>query len=231
VSSPADTVTSTLDFEQAIAKLENRARRSRRRVSVISGLLAIGLFSVVITLLVALLDRGGGDFSIVAGGEMRLFTEAPAYDRLLRARAATIAEELSSGRDMSVEDQQQLLVMLDQVVDRIERARMIERQSEPDADTSLVPLVTSSVFSIGVMGIILYGINICLSFIRYHLQLAELYEAQADALRASGGSAQTAYEFISRFSPAVISIGKMPTTVYEKAFDAIKEVAAKGQRP
>ncbi len=82
-------------------------------------------------------------------------------------------------------------------------------------------------FLIGA-GAISFGIlfiQIALNFMRYYARLAELYDAQADALLASRGDADKAYVLLQQFSPNAIEMGKTPTTLYEKALEAITEVA------
>jgi hypothetical protein len=62
---------------------------------------------------------------------------------------------------------------------------------------------------------------------RYYARLAELYAAQANALRASNGDPEVAFVFIQHFSPVSVDIGMAPSTVYEKAFETIRAVAEK----
>lgn len=59
---------------------------------------------------------------------------------------------------------------------------------------------------------------------RYYARLAEFYDAQADALLASGNDPALAIEFLEKFSPASIDFGKAPVSIYEKALDAVAKV-------
>ena len=63
---------------------------------------------------------------------------------------------------------------------------------------------------------------------RYYARLAEFYDAQADALLASGNHSHLAIDFLDRFSPTVIDFGKTPMSIYEKALDTVGKVAAPG---
>lgn len=69
-------------------------------------------------------------------------------------------------------------------------------------------------------------IQISVMFIRYHLRLGELYDAQSDALRASGGDAALAYALLQHLSPNAIEVGRTPASLYEKAFETIQAVAS-----
>ena len=60
---------------------------------------------------------------------------------------------------------------------------------------------------------------------RYYARLAELYDAQADALLASGMNPLIASDFIGKFSPLSIHFGKTPSSIYEKTLDTIGNVA------
>jgi len=69
-------------------------------------------------------------------------------------------------------------------------------------------------------------IQISVMFIRYHMRLGELYDAQSDALRASGGDAALAYALLQHLSPNAIEVGRTPASLYEKAFETIQAVAS-----
>ena len=80
-------------------------------------------------------------------------------------------------------------------------------------------------FSIGAVAFVLFLIQIAVQFMRYYAKLSELYSAQAEALRASDGDVEVAYNFIQHFSPTSVDIGSAPTTVYEKALDVVSNIA------
>ena len=77
----------------------------------------------------------------------------------------------------------------------------------------------------GAIGIAILLVQIFVSSMRYYARLAELYEAQADALLASDGDHVIAAEFLERLSPLGVDFGKAPTSLYEKALDAIGKAA------
>lgn len=82
-------------------------------------------------------------------------------------------------------------------------------------------IASSTILSIGAVVFVVLFIQIAIRFMSYYARLAELYEAQADALRASDGDAEKAYRFIEHFSPSSIAFGSMPSTLYEKLLDTI----------
>ena len=96
---------------------------------------------------------------------------------------------------------------------------------------SIINSVTTSVatiaFSICSILLLLFLVQISVMFMRYYAQLAELYDSQALALIVSEGNTDKAISFAKEFSPKVISIGKSPDSVYEKAFDVIGNVINK----
>jgi hypothetical protein len=87
-----------------------------------------------------------------------------------------------------------------------------------------VEVIVSSIFSFGVFGIFIYLMQISVAFIRYYSYAAEHYENQADALRASNGSAETAFSFIKHFSPPK-EITRVPRTLHETMLNTISELA------
>jgi hypothetical protein len=138
------------------------------------------------------------------------------------------ANKLVAEPKLSPEESTKLRAELREALDDLERAAKIEAQRQPDPLSSKLESVTYTlIFSLGAVGFLLLLIQIAVMFIRYHVRLAEFYDAQADALRASGGDAHLAYGFLDHFSPNAIELGSSPTTLYEKALDTIKEVAQK----
>jgi len=111
-------------------------------------------------------------------------------------------------------------------LERYKKIAEIGKVQAGSPDTSRISAaIESAVFSLGAVAFVVLLIQIAVSFMRYHTRLAELYEAQADALRASGGVTNRAYAFIDHFSPNAIELGRAPTTLYEKALETVKEVA------
>jgi len=94
-------------------------------------------------------------------------------------------------------------------------------------DTSFANSFSTIAFSIAIIGFAVLLIQIIVQFMRYYARLAELYEAQADALRASRGDPKVAYEFVQNFTPAAVELGKTPSTVYEKALEAVSNISKK----
>lgn len=86
-------------------------------------------------------------------------------------------------------------------------------------------LISKVLLSIGVVGFVLYFLQTAVAFMRYYARLGELYDAQADALEASGGDVEQAYNFLEKFSPLGIDFGKAPATLYEKSLETIAEFA------
>lgn len=91
--------------------------------------------------------------------------------------------------------------------------------------TDYQSIISSLLLSFGVLAFVILMIQTAVTFMRYYARLAELYDAQADALEASEGDPETAYHFIEKFSPLGVEFGKLPTTLYEKSFDTIIEIA------
>ncbi|WP_311747798.1 hypothetical protein [Proteus columbae] len=98
-------------------------------------------------------------------------------------------------------------------------------------DQSIINRVTTSVatiaFSICSILLLVFLVQISVMFMRYYAQLAELYDSQALALIISEGNADKAISFAKEFSPKVISLGKSPDSVYDKAFEMIGNIINK----
>jgi len=119
--------------------------------------------------------------------------------------------------------------------DRIKKSRadlLVQLQQSRKADaaarqaaTDTTSTITRSVATAGAIGIAIMLIQIFVNAMRYYARLAETYSAQADALRASGGNPALAIALIDSLSPDKIDFGKTPSSLYEKAFDAIGSVA------
>jgi len=107
--------------------------------------------------------------------------------------------------------------------ERVEEARTGEKPQVAQPDYS--PIVSTIAFSAGAVAFVILAIQIAVLFMRYYAQLAELYDAQAGALEASGGDVEIAIKFMESFSPKTVVLGKAPTTLYEKALDTISDVA------
>jgi hypothetical protein len=83
-------------------------------------------------------------------------------------------------------------------------------EHEPTVTEEIRPIVRTFFYSAGIVGIVLLLIQICVIFVRCHLQLAKLYDAQADALGASNGDPDLAIALL-RHMPSAVGFEKMPT--------------------
>ncbi|WP_206076422.1 hypothetical protein, partial [Pseudomonas viridiflava] len=61
----------------------------------------------------------------------------------------------------------------------------------------------------------------------YYSQLAELYDSQASALLAANNDPEKFVKYSEMLSPSVVSFGKPPVSVYERAFEAIASIRGK----
>ncbi|HCI5982271.1 MULTISPECIES: hypothetical protein [Klebsiella] len=92
-------------------------------------------------------------------------------------------------------------------------------------DDTYSNLISSIALSAGIVGFLLYILQIAVSFIRYYSRLAELYDSQKTALIASDGNVESAEILMKILSNDHIGLGKEPATLYGKALDVIGEVA------
>lgn len=228
----------TVDFSNTIDRLEKRARRSRSRVHQLGKILFISIFFVILIILSGLLFQ-----SILISGQSfwpqdLWLSDIDSLQEAFIGDILTTMDQIAVSRsfreDFQPLPQEEIQILFRQIDETMERFRkfieIIGDRTEKTAlsdISSIVPAIVSGILGFGVVGIILYIINICLSSMRYHMQLAELYEAQADALRASGGDPDIASKFIDKLSPTSVPIGKMPASVYEKALETISEVTKK----
>jgi len=225
----------TIDFSQTIERLELRAKRARRRVLVIGVLLVVSVM-----LLFSLLTSGILNQSRIAIDVMELkFRDSRSdVESVLERRASMLLEELIGPRykreefkSPTKERAVEISKELDEVFSDLEQYRKIKEIGKQDAPVStssgISSVIGSAVFSLGAVAFVVLLIQIAVSFMRYHTRLSELYEAQADALRASSGVPSRAISFMEHFSPNSIELGKAPTTLYEKALDTVREVAKK----
>lgn len=93
-----------------------------------------------------------------------------------------------------------------------------------DQKTDIQQAITRGGAVAGAIGIAILVLQIFVNSMRYYARLAEFYDAQADALLASGNDPALAIEFLEKFSPASIDFGKAPVSIYEKALDAVAKV-------
>jgi hypothetical protein len=229
-------------FSETIDRLETRAKHARRRVKWVAMILFTGIYAVAAGIVIWQsrypdLPRSVG--FIGPWGESRSRLEAPFARHVIRIKEqlAGPAPNLKGVASAEVkgfvppagQEASRLNQELKVALDDLERAVRIVDASKQDAEphSTIGPIISTVVFSLGAVTFLVLLIQIAVMFMRYYTRLAELYDAQADALRASGGDPKLAYGFLEHFSPNSIEIGKSPTTLYEKALDTIKEVARK----
>lgn len=94
-------------------------------------------------------------------------------------------------------------------------------------ETDVQQAITRGGAVAGAIGIAILVLQIFVNSMRYYARLAEFYDAQADALLASGNNPALASEFLEKFSPALIDFGKAPVSLYEKALDTVGKVAGR----
>lgn len=92
-------------------------------------------------------------------------------------------------------------------------------------DDTYSNLISTIALSAGIVGFLLYILQIAVSFIRYYSRLAELYDSQKTALIACDGNVDSAKVLMGILSNDHIGLGKEPTTLYGKALDVIGEMA------
>lgn len=100
-----------------------------------------------------------------------------------------------------------------------------ESNTNYKSNFSYIDAISKITFTVGIIGLLVFFIQICLMFIRYYAQLSEEYASQAFALEASGGDIETALRLATVFNAQKIPLGKTPQALYEKAIDTIAKVA------
>lgn len=236
VAAPGDLKASKLDFTSTIARLEQRAIGARKRARWAGYLLVLGVYGIIGTLTYNLLRNDSVRYSSYLSftkAESRQTIEGPFARRVAHTMRLLIGPDNPNESEKvkfvppSESERKELRSELKEALADLEKAVQIadigKKSEAPSSD--IVPIVSTVVFSVGAIGILILMIQISVMFIRYHLRLGELYDAQADALRASAGDAALAYALLQHLSPNAIEVGKQPATLYEKAFDAIQAVA------
>ncbi|ENJ7188375.1 hypothetical protein AB1740_004199 [Vibrio fluvialis] len=203
-----------MDFNDSIEALEIRAKRARKTMLMIGAILVLVIQILVMFIFYQYQDR---EFSISFSGKSLSGT--------LEARGTQLAEQLLNMEQDSVSDEKAEA----KLKETISLINELKSASKPVTESSsgLAVSLSTIAFSFGAVGFVILLIQIAVQFMRYYARLAELYHAQADALRASGGNPIVAFKFIEHFSPSSIDIGKSPTSVYEKALETISTVAKK----
>ena len=212
-----------LNFTSTIESLENRASRSARTVRWIGIALAvIVLYAASTIIYILLLDKTTPD-------NLKYLFANKTLESTLDERGANLVNNL-----ISTESNKGAINQKEQADKLREVVVLLNSLSSSRLDASTTqPSITNSIstvaFSLGAVGFIVLLIQIAVQFMRYYARLAELYQAQADSLKASDGDPSVAYQFMEHFSPMRIEIGNAPATVYEKALDTITSVANKNK--
>ncbi|HAS8201441.1 TPA: hypothetical protein I7683_22395, partial [Vibrio vulnificus] len=203
-----------MNFDSSIDALEARGRRARRTMLMIGTAL---LFVVQVLVMLIFYQYQDRDVSFAFSGR--------SLGATLEARGAQLADSLLSLERNTVSNEV-AEAKLKETITLINDLKSSESSSQT-ASSGFASSLSTIAFSFGAVGFVILLIQIAVQFMRYYARLAELYHAQADALRASGGDPLVAFKFIEHFSPSSIDIGKAPTSVYEKALDTISTVAKK----
>jgi hypothetical protein len=239
----------SLDFTSTIASLTSRARRARRRSVIAMTILFAGVYAIAIFLIYEY--KSGTRFEIgsieVAGwSRWQPDDDRSTVERLFARRIRQTIEKLDGKeptrsltdvygrplkdklatepfREPPPEVAQALRANLKDELSEMELAVKIADagKHEESLASQLVPTIATAVFSLGAVAFLVLLIQIAVVFIRYHLRIAELYDAQADAFRSSGGSPKLAHLLLAQLSPNEIEFGRVPSTIYEKALEAI----------
>ncbi|HHF2940181.1 hypothetical protein [Vibrio diabolicus] len=231
------------DFHDAIGRLEIKAKSCRKRFYGLSGVLVITVLmfaQLIVTNLSNFNSYQTVSLEKVSAISMKSgenSVQAPFVRQIQKIMDEKIGEApsnsyFSRGEEVeftppSKEREAELNASLKEAFSNLEKTKKIFEKEKPPVSTGSDWgfFVSSSVFSLGAIGFIILFLNISLMFMRYYARLAELYDAQADALRASNGDVENAYKFLEHFSPNSIEIGRTPSTLYEKALDTIGNVA------
>lgn len=228
------------DFSKNIRSLEERSQRCYRRVKKIGW--ALGL--LVMTLIMSILYVYGFNsvnhqaqlnrvYEKEAGELIAQLNREESLYRILEKKAIDIASEAyaqsaeTSTPEQKLKDLDQILVTLEKVTAPDFSAAFSSLQNDEKDFTNSF---TTIAFSVAAIGFAVLLIQILVQFMRYYARLAELYDAQADALRISNGDPKLAYEFISSFNPSSVELGSAPASVYEKALDVVSTMTKKNER-
>ena len=88
-------------------------------------------------------------------------------------------------------------------------------------------LIVSSIFGFGAVGIAVWLIQLSITFIRYYIRLANVFDAQADAILLSEGEPEALKTYTEALSPEVVDFGQMPKSTQEKLLDTLTELIRK----
>lgn len=215
-------------FTTTIKNLEQRAKSSRARVRIISICLWASAASIVSFITYRQIDKIPENTITEVSltlGEMGIIGKQSLPTRT-EGHVDFLLDKLESEPIANTEARLLVRAELAEAVSYLEKIR--EPQQE-QRDYS--PIIINSVFSLGAVAFVILLIQISVMFMRYHTKLAELYDSQADALRASKGNMEHVLLLLQHLSPNNIDFGKTPSALFEKALETIQDVAKSPKAP
>ena len=204
-------------FHSAIESLQGRSRRCRRNVWVLSAILMLA-FALMFFLVFSSLTRQSLTVLGDTGRNSAIFGYTDPYVAAKEKLADTIwrngvpRETTAAGEEID---------RMVSVLEKLSNLR-IAQGTFIAGDSILVPVLTTIILSAGLIGAIIFFVNICVSFIRYNAQLAELYDSHAESLKLAQGDPNSIAIFTEVLSPMIVSIGAVPISSYEKVLDLAK---------
>jgi hypothetical protein len=224
--------TTSVPYAATIERLETRAKAARRRVKIVGLIMFSGIYLVAIGMFFWITrDSAGTQITWLAAHSTRDQIEVPFVRHVVAIKEQLAPFQIKKYGEtpalpkVQAEEVARMNRELKIALDDLERAVKIAdtNRTPATAESKIVPVISTVVFSLGAVTLLVLLIQIAVMFMRYYTRIAELYDAQADALRASGGDPKLAYGFLDHFSPNNIEIGKTPSTLYEKALDTVRE--------
>lgn len=239
------------DFSTAIDNLKRRASSARKTRSIIASvlfILSLIIFGIIYINTTSGLAKGMSDvynkLSLNYSGQNDSGIETMysnvinASNSLAKGASPTSKKTEEKNKSDKSESLQFSQDEIERMVKNIEvKSKIIDSYADWKGvryrlgGGNIINSVTTSVatiaFSICSILLLVFLVQISVMFMRYYAQLAELYDSQALALIVSEGNTDKAISFAKEFSPRVISIGKSPDSVYEKAFEMIGNIINK----
>lgn len=239
------------DFSTAIDNLKRRASSARKTRSIIASvlfLLSLIIFGIIYINTTSGLAKGMSDVykklslnhsdQNDSGIEAMYSNVINASNSLAKDASPTSKKTEDTNKSHKSESLQVSQDEFERMVKNIEmKSKIIDsyadwkgvryRLGEGNIINSVTTSVATIAFSICSILLLVFLVQISVMFMRYYAQLAELYDSQALSLIVSEGNTDKAISFAKEFSPRVISIGKSPDSVYEKAFDMVGNIINK----
>lgn len=242
------------DFSSAIDNLKGRASSARKTRSIIASvlfILSLVIFGIIYINTTSGLAKGmsdvfkklslNGNDNIDSGIEA-MYSNAINTSNLLAGIASSNSNRIAKTNEP--DNGKSLEASKDEFERMVKNLEVKSRIMDSYADWkgvryrlgqgNIINSVTTSfatiAFSICSILLLVFLVQISVMFMRYYAQLAELYDSQSLALIVSEGNTDKAISFAKEFSPRVISIGKSPDSVYEKAFEVIGNVINKKEK-